>query len=358
MDVSFSHVHLKFSSFTLVLNMPTNLKSPEDICKLSSHENAVISDQRENILKGLRREHIRSAFLHFDPRFICYLIAVMWLSGCAVTTDRAQVDWITPEGYEVYEHGLDPTPIYPKRTEAEQAVFEENFKTFDQWVDDASGHRSHRDRAQLQLISLSDQMCERHLAGIHGNTGAINMGFDIAAMALSGAAAIVKPKRPAQVYGGLAALASGSRVAFNANVLYNMLAPAIIAKIRALRQEAYTQMKTMRAQSLSSYGAADAINDALRYHHQCSLYIGIQTLTEDAGLRKQSDLTSSSAQIRDDTIARITNLKGQLAALKQTPGADSSGVERLIGIERLLLQRFCLAESKIIKDDQCVAPTP
>jgi uncharacterized protein YceK len=291
----------------------------------------------------------------------CLMLMILsLLSGCSTMTDRSQVDWITPEGYEVYENGMDPSE---KRSAGEQGVFDQSFRSFDAWVDEAAPSKADRDRAQLQLISLSDAVCEKHLAGIFGNNSSINFALDIATLAFSGASSIVKAKRPAQTYGGLATLAAGSRSAFNADLFYNLLAPAVIAKIRTYRMDLAAQMHTKRLTSAEAYSAAQSIYDALDYHNHCSLYVGIQGLIRDANKQTISDLPKLPEQMLDIVKAKKAMLEKQLSIIRSgiAVTSDPSQKAKLQADEQSLIAQqnatkselyaACAAIGKKIKTD-------
>jgi hypothetical protein len=276
------------------------------------------------------------------------------LAGCAALRDQAQVDWVTLDERQVFKCNLDVgCKNEPSKGETGQEKDDYQLRSVREWIelaslrgglclsDDAgndtggkdekgSGDKAKtgdpkqcRNTAQTRLILLSNAVCERHLAGIHGYQSTWNLALKALSSSLAGVSAIVDGGA-GKNYAAGAAFSGALQTTVNSEVYANMLSAAIITKIMRMRERARDEIALKRELDAERYSPADAIEDAMVYHATCSFYVGLQALVEEAGKRERSSLDTpvTLSSIKASLEARITGLKKLITEFeKSVPGA-------------------------------------
>jgi len=187
--------------------------------------------------------------------------------------------------------------------------------TAPQWIARAGSEKACRNSAQSELLILSNEVCEQHLADAFATSAIVNVTGSVMSMLLAGASSIVSG-RAGQNLSGAAAVVAGARTSVNAEVYQGMLIGAIVAEIQGLRSSRHAAIQKRRQEDVASYPSAEAIADALSYHDLCSFYVGVASLVKNAGRPERGADPAIQAQA-DAKAALLADVDEQLAAVSQ-----------------------------------------
>jgi hypothetical protein len=180
-----------------------------------------------------------------------------------------------------------------------------------------SGWRDAVIAARLQIIDLNYQTFRSEL---NMQATSINLGTDLAALALSGAAAVASGGA-AQ---GLAAASTGvigAGIAFNKDTLFKQTLPAIFAQMDADRTAVLVRIRSSELTGATIYPLSAALTDITAYERAGTIETGIQALTASA--TNQAD--ANKLQLAE--ITGLTILPADLEAKKET---FSKCIQRLV----------------------------
>jgi len=168
----------------------------------------------------------------------------------------------------------------------------------------------------FQLMSLSDEACEKHKSLIISNANAWNIGTGSVTNVLAGLGTVVGGESAKAALSAGAALSNSSRSLVNEQLYANALATTILRSIELKRAEAKKQIAdSLKADNTaysatgkyspttSAYSAYQLVYDVDYYHQQCSFMVGMVELAKALDNRKPTQ-----ADIKDN----IAFLKSQL----------------------------------------------
>jgi hypothetical protein len=150
-----------------------------------------------------------------------------------------------------------------------------------------------RDAVIAPRIELVDQNYQAFKNQLYGTTAGLNLVTDLAALGLSGAAA-VSGAGAAQSLAAASAGVIGAGIAFNKDAFYQKTLPAIFAQMDADRLAVLVRIRTAQATDPGGrYSLSTALSDITAYERAGTLETAIQALTTSA--TNQAD--ASKAQL-------------------------------------------------------------
>ncbi|HEY0231766.1 MAG TPA: hypothetical protein VGC55_10985 [Dokdonella sp.] len=176
-----------------------------------------------------------------------------------------------------------------------------------------------RTEVQAELMTYSDQICDKHIAGIYGTHAGLNFDLGWLTTVLSGGAAVASGRSATNLAAG-SALFSGTRSLVNSEIYYGYIGPAVMREIQSLRSEMRSQIVAKRSCGLNQYPPQEAIEEALMYHNVCSFSTGLTSLLSKAGTTRVGEDKLRSAQLK----AMTTQLAEKKAELTQLQAANES----------------------------------
>jgi hypothetical protein len=139
-----------------------------------------------------------------------------------------------------------------------------------------------RDAVIAARIELVDQNYQAFKNQLYGTTAGLNLVTDLAALGLSGAAA-VSGAGAAQSLAAASAGVIGAGIAFNKDAFYQKTLPAIFAQMEADRLAVLVRIRTAQATDPGGrYSLATALSDIAAYERAGTLETAIQALTTSA----------------------------------------------------------------------------
>lgn len=196
-----------------------------------------------------------------------------------------------------------------------------------------------RNRLQDYLISRSDQMCEKHRAGILAGQATTNLTLNTLTTGLSATAAIVVAPAT-NILAALGAMSSAVHSHVNADLYQKYVAPAIVRKINDTRAEKLKEILAKRskpardtakpsvATSVRDYTPEAAIGDVEQYNQYCSFAWAISNLTDPTakfsdsslGIQQRIDLLRKQWLANKDQIAKLDGNDPDVQRLKDLNG--------------------------------------
>ena len=185
-----------------------------------------------------------------------------------------------------------------------------------------------RNDLQRELMVLSDDVCELHMAGIISSSNTWNISTGSITNVLAGLGAVVGGEAAKASLSAGAALSNSTRALVNQQIYSDALAPTVVRAIRRARAEAKTLIEAAMGRDLARYSVWAAIFDVDEYHRRCSFIVGVAEVTQALENRKES-----KAEVK----SRIELLRREIAAnAAMSPKLSSP---RLLGeLEKLQLQ--------------------
>jgi hypothetical protein len=166
-----------------------------------------------------------------------------------------------------FSHTPEPDKIYEQR-------LARAYKYFDTL--EAQTKQSLRTQIQEALIGKSHTLCTIYKKQTMQTATIQNLVFGDATTLLSALAAIFTQASVVRPLAGAAAIASGFRSEFNADVFANLNLQVITAGIEKRRSEYYAAILKARQCTIQEYPLQEAIKDAFYFHASCSLYAGLE----------------------------------------------------------------------------------
>ena len=185
---------------------------------------------------------------------------------------------------------------------------------FDHLKDDAT-KESRRNQVQEQLIAKSASLCANYKKSILQASAEQNLITGDATTLLAGLAAVFTGAAAARPLAASAAVISGFRSEYNADVFANLNLQTITSGIEKRRTEYYAAILKARSCTIQQYPLTEAIKDAFYYHDSCSLYAGL----EEANLSIKQAQSPGVDQLADS----LNRLAGTVAASKRVVIAAS-----------------------------------
>lgn len=246
-------------------------------------------------------------------------LGVLSLSGCTSVAEYYRADPIinrntsknTATYYAVDGKSIDVTS--PKFVEAVDKVTNE------------------KDRNKLirEIMSVSDDVCELHKAGIISNSNNWNIATGSVSNVLSGLGSVVGGESTKAALSAGAALSNSTRSLVNQEVYANSLATTIIRAIDLKRGEARSAILQASEKQLDAYPVWAAIYDVDEYHRRCSFISGMIEVTKALENRKESQ-----SQLR----AHIAHLREEInASVRSNPAYNRAAIDdKVLELQKLL----------------------
>ncbi len=202
-----------------------------------------------------------------------------------------------------------------------EAYAEINTKSF-QDVLAAANTKEKKEALAFELMSLSDESCERHKSLIISNANTWNISTGTVTNVLAGLGTVVGGESAKAALSAGAALSNSSRSLVNEQIYANALATTILRSIELKRSEVKKQIYNgLAATPQSSYSAYQMLYDIDYYHQQCSFMVGMVEITKALENRKptQSDIKEQIKFVEQQLKSPNSNtevLKGELEKLQ------------------------------------------
>jgi len=156
----------------------------------------------------------------------------------------------------------------------------------------------------INLMSIGDQVCTRELAILSANQRTVNAGLSTSATTLSSIATLVTGGIASDILSAGSTISSSARGHINSEV-YRADNPSSIIRLiqanrRSLGLKILKDWKNLGAMKTRQ----DALRDANRYHHSCSLYNGLALITaavdeKSTKIEKTNEKLESPAGIQE-----------------------------------------------------------
>lgn len=267
--------------------------------------------------------------LHKTMHKFAVVFATVLLAGCGVVKDAYMVDSLTVDrNSEPLELGStqfvqNPFDIDTGRLPS-SANEEQQTSGGPSAYEDAKGDASGVKRNDLMdhLIKNSGNICEAHKAGIISTASAANLGLTEVSTVLSGLGAILTPASTVRALSGAATITSATNANISQAAYQSLVAEAIVASIEQAREEKDSHLSLNRKKSLTDYSVDQMLVDVDDYHHACSFYQGLVTLTKAVD---RISPTSAELQARIDALmAQYKKNMTTLGEASKSPGVTSN----------------------------------
>ncbi len=164
--------------------------------------------------------------------------------------------------------------------------------------------KADRNEVIAKAISLSDQKCTLHKAGIISNSHAWNVGTGTASILFAGTASVISHAQTASELAAAAAATTGIQSLVNKEVYADALGTTILRSIDISREKRKAVIEQGMNKEPSDYSMSTALVDIQAYHDSCSLMAGLVEVTKAFDNRRPS---------RNELDRDIEILKNQLA---------------------------------------------
>lgn len=148
--------------------------------------------------------------------------------------------------------------------------------------------KTERNDLVYKLIFLSDYRFNRYEADLMLGKAARDTFIDLSMFGLNAATALITSGASSQI---LAAIASGlgfSRNTVEKNFYMNHTAPALMARMRALRKEKLNEIVLNLSKGIDECPACLAIIDVLDYYNRGTMLGALQSISEETAVREIS----------------------------------------------------------------------
>lgn len=201
---------------------------------------------------------------------------------------------------------------------------------------DARKARYYRDSLIDTIQRRSEKICAEHQASILANSSTANFTTGFISTGLSAVSAAVGGETIKTILSTSSSIVNAGGTGIRAEFYQNLLAAAIVKKISEVRAETLQAInQKQKDSSVAEYGIDAALLDVEKYHKQCSFYIGLVELTDDAD--KPELLTYA------ETTKRIKDISTALTAQQKIIQDQKASTEERVGAQRqytlLLLER-------------------
>ncbi|WP_045380717.1 hypothetical protein [Vibrio campbellii] len=173
---------------------------------------------------------------------------------------------------------------------------EANFINQDGIIDLSSLKKTHytdriaRNEVIAKAISLSDQKCTLHKAGIMSNSHAWNVGTGSASILFAGTASVISHTQTASELAAAAAAITGIQSLVNKEVYSDALGTTILRSIDIGREKRKAVLEQGMTKPSTDYSMATALIDIQAYHDSCSLMAGLVEVTKAFDNRRPSKI--------------------------------------------------------------------
>lgn len=187
----------------------------------------------------------------------------------------------------------------------------------------------------------SEKICTKHQADILANSASFNFVAGFVSTGLSAVSAAVGGEAIKTGLSTASSIVNAAGTGVKAEFYQNLLAAAIVRKIGDVRAATLTEInRKLEESDVDKYRVDQAIRDVEEYHKQCSFYVGLVQLTEDAD--RPEMLTYEQAKTRigdiDEALAEQKRIidKTERVTLEEKAGAQRQYM--LLQLERERLQ--------------------
>lgn len=183
---------------------------------------------------------------------------------------------------------------------------------------EGSSNKSKRNEIIAKAISLSDQKCTLHKAGILSNSNAWNVGAGTSAILFAGTASVIPHAQTAADLAAAAAAMTGIQSLVNKEVYADALGTTILRSIDVGRIKKKAVLES--GMNSGDYSMSIALIDIQAYHDSCSLMAGLVEVTKAFDNRKPSrnELSRDIAILKDEIKNISSSLTGIDAAIQKT----------------------------------------
>lgn len=184
---------------------------------------------------------------------------------------------------------------------------------------EGSGNKFKRNEIIAKAISLSDQKCTLHKAGILSNSNAWNIGSGTASILFAGAASVLSHAQTAADLAAAAAATTGIQSLVNKEVYADALGTTILRSIDIGRLKNKAVLEA--GMKNNNYSMSIALIDIQAYHNSCSLMAGLVEVTKAFDNRKPS---------RNELVRDIEVLKEEIKNIKTNLNGVDTSVQKVI----------------------------
>lgn len=174
---------------------------------------------------------------------------------------------------------------------------------------DPKTSKAKRNDFAREIMALSDDVCEKHRAGIISNSNTWNVGSGTLTNVFAGLGSVVGNATDKAFLSAGAALSNSTRSLVNQEVYINTLTTAINRVIEEKRGGTKTDILKSLEKDYDAYTNWAMLHDISNYHQQCSLIAGLSEITKNLNTKRET-----SGQI----ISRMAEIRAQLL-IKETP---------------------------------------
>jgi hypothetical protein len=168
-----------------------------------------------------------------------------------------------------------------------------------------------RDAVVAARLEIADRNYQAFKNELYAETAGLNLGVDLAALGLTGAAAVAGGGA-AQALAAAATGVIGAGTAFNKDALYAKTLPAIFAQMEANRTQVLLRIRNSQLNNEIQYPLSLALSDVTAYERAGTLEAAIEALTTSA--TNQAD--SNKKQLAQ--LTGLTVLPSDVQARKQS----------------------------------------
>lgn len=264
-----------------------------------------------------------------SPMYAASSPAELLVKSCMEDTDR-KLELVPFKWYESYEREgrLWKSSDIPSGAQRETQCLSQAQQRFNDSLKDKAEDqkKAKRNSVQNRLLTASEQSCslfKRYLNNTQSNS---NFLFGAITTVTAGAAASVTNAAAAKNYAGTTAVVSGIGAEFNADMFGSQLAFVITKAIDNEREKSLTAIRENQKNEYSKYPVEAAIGDALKYHDKCSLYQGLQQMSDSLMIAKDPGLKHLTELL--GTKGELAYKEGKITAFKfaSEPEAPASAV--------------------------------
>ncbi|MEO1008972.1 MAG: hypothetical protein AAFX79_10410 [Planctomycetota bacterium] len=251
---------------------------------------------------------------------VAVLLALAALAGCAsndkaawyiadpITTteraDRVRGGKINPETYAVKLHGADdPVVLF---------AFAADF-TMDDSQDDA--RKEARNLLQSKLMALSEESVERHFNDVFQTQDTVNSALGLTAIGFTTAGAIVT-NATSQIFSAIATGVLGAKSLVAEEIYADNLPEVMISRVRAEREVQAALIAKKQRLAIDQYSAAQAVDDALKYHSLGSFQTALALVVQDAQ-DVAKDKADEARENEEDQVDEMLDEDGESARDQQ-----------------------------------------
>jgi hypothetical protein len=188
-----------------------------------------------------------------------------------------------------------PQPITPGTAVADACPRDTDITAFNAASAGPGGStkRQWRDTIIAGCIEQVDGRYSEFVNGLHEQSVSVNLGLDLAALALTSGAAIAS-KTAANALSAASTGVIGANAAFNKDIFYQKTLPAIVAQMVASRADAYKDIRTSEQSDETVYTLVDAQHDIRNYEFAGTIDGAIAKIT--AAAQQSTDASNNTVQ--------------------------------------------------------------